>query len=76
MTKGAEIIPACTAACPITSAPTILTADPTGFGNRTPASLKPSNKNSIISASMTAGNGMPSRAAAILISKFVGINLG
>ena len=44
MTIGAETRPADVAACPMTSAPTMLTAAPTCLGNRTPASRSASNE--------------------------------
>lgn len=74
ITTVADTMPACTAACPMTSAPTILTAEPIGFGRRIPASRRPSNITSINRVSITVGNGTPSLAAAMLMSKFVGIS--
>ncbi|MNJ62260.1 hypothetical protein D3C77_580950 [compost metagenome] len=76
MTIGADTIPACTAAWPITRAPTMLTAEPIALGRRIPASRSPSKTSSIIIASMIAGNGTPSRAPEMLIRSVVGISLG
>lgn len=61
MTIAGETIPACTAAWPMTSAPTIEMADPTALGILTPASRKISNVISIMTASTKAGNGTDSR---------------
>ncbi len=60
ITIAGETNPACTAASPKTSAPTIEIAEPTARGNRTPASRKISNVISIINASIIAGKGTPS----------------
>ncbi|MNC40325.1 hypothetical protein D3C75_890220 [compost metagenome] len=72
ITIGAETIPAWTAACPITSAPRMLTAWPTVLGRRMPASRRASKATSIINASTIAGKGMVSRATAMDKSRLVG----
>lgn len=74
ITIGAPINPAETAASPITRAPTILTACPTTFGKRTPASLSISNMININKASINTGKGVPSCAAAILTNSAGGNN--
>lgn len=61
ITIAGETRPALTAASPITKAPTMLTACPTGRGNLTPASRKTSKIISRMKASTTAGKGIPSR---------------
>ncbi|MNC74918.1 hypothetical protein D3C75_1263570 [compost metagenome] len=50
----------------------MLTAGPTCWGSRIPASRRPSKINSIIRASMTAGRGTPSLAEAMLTTSGVG----
>ncbi|MNN44915.1 hypothetical protein D3C81_1592250 [compost metagenome] len=70
---GVDIIPAATTACPITSAPAILTAGPTCWGSLSPASRRPSKINSIMRASITAGRGTPSRADEMLTTSGVGM---
>lgn len=72
ITIAADTIPASTAACPITSVPTIDTVCPIVFGIRMPASRNISNVISIANASINAGNGTPSRCEAMLISNIVG----
>ncbi|MNR49755.1 hypothetical protein D3C85_1691750 [compost metagenome] len=72
MTIGALTIRASTAACPSTSAPTMLTAWPMEVGMRAPASRRISNIVSIISASTTVGKGTDSLAVAMLSRSRVG----
>ncbi|MNS97865.1 hypothetical protein D3C72_1322140 [compost metagenome] len=72
MTMAADTIPACTAACPRTSAPTIEIAGPIALGIRTPASRITSKVISMTSASSRAGRGVLSRCAAKAINKVVG----
>ncbi|MNY52912.1 hypothetical protein D3C86_1886290 [compost metagenome] len=72
ITIGAETSPAWIAAWPITSAPTILTAEPTCLGSRTPASRNASKVTSIIRASSSAGNGISSLDLATRSSRVVG----
>lgn len=59
ITIAADMMPASTAACPMTSVPTIETAAPMYFGIRTPASRNISKVNSIMSASIKAGRERP-----------------
>ncbi|MNR46597.1 hypothetical protein D3C85_1655910 [compost metagenome] len=73
MTMAGPTNPASTAACPMTSAPTMETACPMVRGIRMPASRRISNVTSINMASINAGKGIPSRCAAILMSNVVGI---
>ena len=70
------MIPACTAASPIIRPPTIPIAGPIGFGKRKPASRRISMDIYIMSASIRAGKGTPSRVFIIEIASFVGINPG
>ncbi|MNE74315.1 hypothetical protein D3C80_1703870 [compost metagenome] len=72
ITIGADTKPACTDAWPMTSAPTILTADPICLGKRTPASRSASKITSINNASTIAGKGTDSLDDEILSSKAVG----
>ncbi|MNC26440.1 hypothetical protein D3C75_745710 [compost metagenome] len=74
ITMAADTSPASTAACPITSVPTIDTDWPIDFGSLIPASRSTSKVTSIINASIKAGNGMPSRWLIRLISRGVGIS--
>lgn len=67
------IIPASTAAVPITNAPTIDIVGPIDRGIRAPASRKISKVISMINASIKAGKGTPSLCAAKFINKAVGI---
>src|SRR5690606_25824156 len=72
ITIGALTNLANTAASPITKAPTILTADPTDSGNRTPASLRISKTNNSTRVSSMAGRGTPCLADIILSNNGVG----
>ena len=74
MTIMGAISPADTAVSPITKAPTILMAEPTARGRRTPASRRISKTIIIINASNRAGKGTPSWPAAMAISSSVGIS--
>ncbi|MMZ65030.1 hypothetical protein D1872_274040 [compost metagenome] len=73
ITIADEIKPAATAACPITSVPTMDIACPIFFGILTPASRKISYVNSMSTASTNAGKGTLSLCAARLITRLVGI---
>ena len=64
--------PALTAACPNTTAPTILMVCPKVWGRRKPASRSTSNDNSIIRASTRPGKGTPSLVTSMVISSSVG----
>ena len=72
ITINGPMIPADTAAFPITRAPTMLTAEPIGLGRRMPASFKISNVMSMISASTSAGKGTLESPAVIEKSSGVG----
>ncbi|MNP24848.1 hypothetical protein D3C76_1176280 [compost metagenome] len=61
MTMAADMIPASTAAVPITKVPTMDMDWAMALGKRKLASLRISNDTSIISASINAGKGTPSR---------------
>ncbi|MNI98274.1 hypothetical protein D3C73_1570910 [compost metagenome] len=73
MTMGGETSPAEMAACPMTRAPTMLTADPTCLGRRSPASRRASNMISISKASTKTGKGICSLVLAMVRSRLVGI---
>ncbi|MOA06855.1 hypothetical protein D3C78_1265220 [compost metagenome] len=73
ITIAVDTKPACTAACPMTSAPTMDTADPIAFGIRTPASRRISKITSINSASTNAVNGVASSCETSEITNCVGI---
>ena len=73
ITIGAPIIPASTAACPITRVPTILTAVPTALGILIPDSRINWKITSLIRVSIRTGKGIPSLAAAKVTSRTVGI---
>ncbi|MNG15502.1 hypothetical protein D3C84_993340 [compost metagenome] len=68
MTIGALTMPACTAASPITIAPTMEMVCPIVVGMRCPASRITSKVTSIMRASKIAGNGTISLLAAKEIS--------
>ena len=65
MTSGAEMKRASTAACPITTPPTVDSAFPMPCGIISPASRRSSKAISIKNVSKTGENGTPSRAFAI-----------
>ncbi len=76
ITTGAETIPAVTAASPMISAPTMVTAEPTSFGRRSPASRTASKASSISTVSTMVGKGIRSRDDAKVKSCSVGTASG
>ena len=72
ITTAADIMPASTATCPITTPPTTEIAGPIALGILIPASRNISNVNSIKNVSNNTGNGTSSRCAAMFISNAVG----
>ncbi len=67
------MIPSFTAASPMTSVSTIVTAVPVARGIRMPDSLISRKIVSLISASSNTGKGMLSQAAVSLIRRMVGV---
>ncbi|MNC54681.1 hypothetical protein D3C75_1041720 [compost metagenome] len=68
-----DVIPERIAASPIIKPPTTVTVWPRALGRRLPASLKISNRNSIINVSSGIGNGSPCRELLIVANRGRGI---